>query len=253
MASRVLGPAAGDLVDPAASLDTWLRVPDPARAAERLRVYVDGYPARLHESLAETYPAVAHLAGEDAFADLTHRYAAQVPQTAYNLNDAGASLPAFLRGDPLRQSLPFLPDLAELEWRIAEAFHAHERTPLDPAAMGWSMDGWAGAILHFQPSVAVVSSPWPVLALWAARDRPHDSVGDDRRDHCHHVLVRRAGLTVRVETVTGDEAHALALLLGGRRLAEATELLHAHGCDPTTVSQWFSGWVAAGMIADATV
>jgi hypothetical protein len=216
-------------------------------------VYVNGYPARIHESLAETYPALAHFAGEDAFADLAHRYAARVPQTAYNLNDAGALLPAFLRGDPLRQRLPFLADLAELEWRIAEAFHAHERVPLDPGAMGWGMDEWAGAILHFQPSVAVVSSPWPLLALWATRDRPLVSAEDDARDHSHHVLVRRAGLTVRVEAVTSDEAHALGLLLGGRRLTEVTDLLLARGCDPTTVSQWFRGWVAAGMIADARV
>jgi hypothetical protein len=51
--------------------------------------------------------------------------------------------------------------------------------------------------------------------------------------------------------VAGDEAHALGLLLGGRRVNEATELLCARGCDPSTVFQWFSGWAAAGMIADA--
>src|SRR5262245_53362998 len=95
----------GAPADSSTSLDAWLHVPPPARIADRLAVYRDGYPVRVAESLAETYPAVAHALGDRAFAALVDRYVAAVPQTSYNLNDAGAELPAFLRDDPCMAAL----------------------------------------------------------------------------------------------------------------------------------------------------
>lgn len=252
MAARILGPAGGDLADPGATLDEWLCVPTPAHTAERLGVHIGGYPSRVHESLAETYPAVARMAGAQPFEALARRYAACTALTSYNLNDAGAQMPVFLRADPLTDELPFLPDLAELEWRVARAFHADERAPLDPRALGWGMDDWANAVLHFQPAVGVVSSAWPVLDLWAARDTPREQIDIELHDRSDHVVVRRAGLTVRCESVSAAEARALSLLLADGRLFEAAAQLEAEGLDPGAVLEWFSRWMSAGMIADAT-
>jgi len=252
MAARILGSASTDLVESGAGLNAWLDVPDPERAAERLRVYVGGYPVRIHDSLGESYPALAHWVGEPAFHALAHRYAASVPLTSYNLNDAGAQMPAFLRHDVLTGDLPFLPDLAELEWRIARAFHATEGPPLDPRALPWTVEQWATAVLRFQPSVAVLSSAWPLLDLWTARDTPRDAIDIELHGHPHHIIIRRTGFSVRCESVAADEALALQLLLDGRCLGEIAERCEADGHDPSAVLAWFSRWTSAGMIADAT-
>ena len=253
MAARILGPARAELTDPGRRFDDWLCVPNPARTAERLRVYAGGYPARVRDALAESYPAVEHLAGNEAFDALAHRYAASVPLACYNLNDAGAHLAAFLRTDALAAQLPFLPDLAELEWCVARAFHAAERAALDPRSLGWSMDQWAGAVLHFQPAVAVVSSAWPILDLWAARETPRESIAVDLRDRADHVVVRRVELVVRCESVSAEEARALRLLLADGRLLDAAARLEEEGVDPAAVMEWFGRWIGAGMIAGATL
>jgi hypothetical protein len=252
MAARILGPARGDLADPGVSLDSWLAVPAAAQRGERLGVHIGGYPARVHDSLAETYPAVARLAGPEPFEALARRYAAGAVLTSYNLNDAGAHMPAFLRTDRLTDELPFLPDLAALEWCVARAFHAEQRPPLDPRALGWGMDDWTNAVLHFQPAVAVVSSVWPVLDLWAARDTPRREIEIEPRDRPDHVVVRRDDLTVRCESVSAAEARALSLLLADGRLFEVAARLDVEGFDPGAVLEWFSRWTSAGMIADAT-
>lgn len=233
-------------------LDAWLRVPEPERAAERLRVYAGGYPVRVHDSLRETYPALAHLVGEPAFDALAHRYAASVPLTSYNLNDAGAQMPAFLRHDVLTGDLPVLPDLAALEWRVARAFHATECPPFDPRTLPWTVEQWANAILQFQPSVAVLSSAWPLLDLWMARDTPRDAIDIELHGHPDHIVVRRVGFVVRCESVAEEEALALQLLIDGRCLGETTARFEDDGYDPGVVLEWFSRWTAAGMIANAT-
>lgn len=233
------------------ALDDWLSVPEPARAGARMCVYSGGYPARVRDALAETYPAVAHFAGEQAFEVLAHRYAASVPLTFYNLNDAGAQMPAFLRRDPMTGDLPFLADLAELEWRVAQAFHAAQRPALDPRALPWTVEDWAQAVLLFQPSVALVSSAWPLLDLWTARDTPRDAIDIELPGRKHDVVVRRAGLIVGCEPVSSGEALVLRLLLDGRSLGESLERLEADGHAPDAAQEWFSRWTTAGMIADA--
>jgi hypothetical protein len=250
MAARIVAPPPGEPGAAGAVLDEWLRVPAPHRAAERLRVYQDGYPARVHDALAEAYPVVAHLLGEEAFGTLARRYAASVPLGSYNLNDAGARLPEFLRRDALGCAQPFLSDLAQLEWCVAAAFHAAERPPLDPRALGWSVDQWASAVLHFQPSVAVVSSPWPILDLWAAREQPSRPVEIDASPRPAAVVIRRAGFIVRCESVSAHEALALRLLLAGHSLSDTIARL-AVVDDTDAVLAWFSRWTGAGMIAAA--
>jgi len=247
MAARIL-PTPWRSQNDTATLDGWLRLPDGIHAADRVRVYRDGYPARICDALSETYSAVADLVGEDAFAALADRYAGLVPLTSYNLNDAGAQLSEFLRHDRLCTERPYLPDLAALEWRVAVAFHAAERTALDPRTLAWTVEDWANAVLHFQPSVAVVSSSWPLLDLWSARNASRIA-----QNGPEHIIVRRAGLIVRCESVSAPEAITLQRLLNGHRLGESMERLEGDGDNPSPVREWFSRWIAAGMIVDAVL
>src|SRR6478736_4059531 len=100
---------------------------------------------------------------------------------------------AFLRADALGAELPFLADLADLEWAVVRAFHATDGPPvgaaelaaIDPAAL------LAGAV-RFQPSVAVRESAWPIRALWVARDAAPGAIDIDLSAG-ERVLVRRAG------------------------------------------------------------
>ena len=224
----------------------------PPRAdtpATRLRIYADGYPARVQEVLAETFPAVAHVIGEPALARLTHRYVRTTVLRSYNLNEAGSHLPRFLRRDPLTERLPFLPDLAELEWRVAVAFHAHERPPLDPAPLAtWTMADWERTVLGFQPSVALVCSEWPIRSIWECRETPIEQIDLDLRDRPERVLVYRSGLQVHCESVDRHEAGILADLLAGRSLGEVARRGASVRDGDTVLAATFARWMRAGII-----
>jgi hypothetical protein len=56
----------------------WISVPTGVDLGARLRVYTDGYPARIIEALAETFPAIAHILGDATFAALGKRYVAKL-------------------------------------------------------------------------------------------------------------------------------------------------------------------------------
>lgn len=226
-----------------------LHIPPGGDLTRRLHAYADGYPARIREALVESFPAVTHLIGEQQTTELTRRYVAAFPPRSFNLNHAGSALVDFLRTDLTAESFPFLPDLAMLEWRVLRAFHAQELPPLDPAALaGWDDDAWQSAWLRFQPAVAVVSSPWPLRDLHAARETPLADIDIDLRVGPDHVLVRRHGLLVHTDAVDAVEARALQGLLGGTTLGNVMEQLADTDHDPAAVSAWFGRWMQLGMI-----
>jgi hypothetical protein len=244
MASRILHPEPRE--DDGAER---LLAPPRGDRAERLAVYVNGYPARVQEAIAECFPAVTHLIGHRATHELVARYLRALVHHSYNVNDVGADLPAFLCDDVLCVRFPFLPDLARLEWAINRAFHAHLCAPLDPALVAtWTAGQWSRAVLRFQPSVTLVCSPWPIRDLWAARETPIEEIDIDLRDRPERVLVRRAGVDVRCESVGRDQAQVLAALMAGRTLGDVSDRLLSSDSDPVSVSTWFARWMQQGLI-----
>lgn len=234
---------AGDPRPPAA-LDRWLAVPPGERVATRLAVYVDGYPARLHDALRETFPAVARLLGAARFHALVHRYLRCATLPSYNLNDAGAELPAALAADPLGAELPFLADLAALEWALARAYHARQPAPLTVAELAaLAPAAILASGVRWQPSLALCASAWPIHALWAAREAPPGAIDIDLTV-AERVVVWRCGLAVECALIDAERAAVLDALRRGAAVGAAV----AQAADPAAAIGWLGEWIAAGMV-----
>ena len=228
--------------------DPLLNPQGGAPGAARLAVYADGYLARVEEALAEAYPAIRQVLGRRTFSALTHDYAAAHPSHDYNLSHLGRHLPAFLPAAAVTRDLPFLPDLARLEWAVAEAFHVTMELPLDPASLaGLPLEAWDRARLVFQPGVARIASDWPILDIWEARDRPISDVRIELVNRPQRVLVSRRGLEVQCELLEPPQDRLFEALLAGAPLAAACRPLAEAAADPPPLADWFARWAAAGL------
>jgi hypothetical protein len=218
-------------------------------AKSRLAIYTQGYPARITESLREAYPATAHILGDGSFGLLAQRYLAHLPDSQRNLNDIGSALPALLKSDPLTSELPFLPDLARLEWAVTRCFHSDPAEPCDISKCGtWEMDDWAGARIGFPPSMQLVCSVWPLRELRDARHSDRSSIDVDLLGRPDRVLVYRKGFEVVEESVGEIEATAVEGLRAGAGLGEVTASLAAAGARADAVSRLFARWVSLGLV-----
>ncbi len=186
---------------------------------DRWDIYAGGFLARLVEGLENDYPALRRVLGEGPFGSLTERYVAAHPPRSYDLGQAGDRLASFLQQDPLIERLPFLPDLARLEWAVAEAFVATNAQPLrweelaglDPAEV-------ASLPLRTIPGTAVVRSEWPLLDIWRLRDVPDEEVDLDVTGRPSTVLVYRRGLEVRWRPIDKAETQLLEAASRGASL-----------------------------------
>jgi hypothetical protein len=231
-------------------LDAWIRVPDGADPAARVAVYTEGYPARVTEALRETFPALANILGDGSLAGLSERYRAVLRDEPINLNDVGADLPHFLRTDPLTDRLPFLSELAELEWRVTRCFHAAVTSRFDPRdCADWSLDDWQGARIRFQPGLSLLRSDWPLRALYATRDQDRSEIDVDLEQGGECLLIFRRGFEVVVEALEPGEAAAIEAFLANSTLAEVSDQLARDAARNDEVVELFQRWVAASLVA----
>jgi hypothetical protein len=244
---------AGLILDPTrmeseAAASDLVRRPPRGGQSERRGAYVNGYPARLREALEETYPALRHLLGASAFADLVLRHRRAVPAGQWDLGAVGRALPTFLEYDEVARDLPFAPNLARLEWAVQVAFHARLAAPLQPdafAALATSPD-WDRARLDFQAGVAIVESAWPIRTLWEARDTPRDAIDVDLRDRPDAVCVHRVGFRVACESIDARHTAVLRALLAGKSLGAAIGPLTDD--DAALLATWTATWMQRGLV-----
>jgi hypothetical protein len=142
-------------------------VGDGLLPAARLQIYRHHVLTSLTDVLHTTYPVVCRLVDERFFRYAADAYIRQHPPTAPCLFEYGVHFPAFLAAFPPCRHLAYLADVARLEWALHVAWHAELRMSLDPADLiGLAPHDVAQLVFHFDPSVTLLDSPWPIDQIW---------------------------------------------------------------------------------------
>ena len=205
--ARVLGVIAGDGLAPDA----------------RLAIYRHHVFTTLTAALQAVYPVVCRLVDDRFFAFAAHEFVRHHPPAGPCLVEYGSRFPAFLAGFPPCQALGYLPDVARLEWALNAARHADDAVPLDLARLrqlGADQSEWV--MFEFDPSVALVVSPYPVDQIWHA-NQPDADPGTvvDLRDGGVALEVRRLGEDVVFRSLAPPDYVFRRALSDGRRLGDA--------------------------------
>jgi hypothetical protein len=192
-------------------------------AGAGLATYRRNMFANLHGALASTYPVVRRLVGEAFFREAAERFARAHPPTSGDLNLYGADFAAFLADYPFARELPYLPDVARLEWACHESFHAGEASALDAAALAAVAQERQGEIrFRLHPAVRLVASAYPVVSIWEANQPERDGTPEISTG-AEHVIVRREELAVRLGRVAPAQWRFVAALARGETLEAAVD------------------------------
>jgi hypothetical protein len=204
--------------------DLGLEIVGDGLAAEaRLAIYRHHVLASLTDVLASAYPVVGRLVDRRFFAYAADAFIRRHPPAGPCLFEYGAALPEFLAEFPPCRHLAYLPDVARLEWAMNVAAHAEDAVALTPAVLSDLDPARAGDLtFDFEPSLSLVSSPWPIDRIWRANQAGGDAIVDlDAGGVDLEVRRRRDDVVFReVDRPTCEFRRAL---LGGDRLATAAE------------------------------
>ncbi len=190
----------------------------------RLAIYRNNLRAGLTRSLEATYPAVLALVGADFFGMLARRHMQDYPSRCGDLHRFGNEFCVTIENASEAARLPYLADVARLEWAYHEVFHAAEREPIAaPALAAVDPARQADLVLELHPASALLASPWPVVDIWRLAIH-HDGVqsleigGGGQR-----VLVARRGLEMEFQQLDPAEYAFVEALIGGQCLTAAFE------------------------------
>lgn len=213
----LLGP---DLPTPA-GLKIWNGT-DPA---ERFAIHRHHLRVSLTHALAQSYPVTRTLVGEPFFDAMTWQFIQQRPPRLPMLCNYGDALPDFIDRFAPAATLPYLADVARLEWLRVEACHAADAVepPIASLVRHLHEPGTlAGLKFSFQPSVRLLRSRYAVVSIWAAHQGSGDLHSIDPNQP-ESALILRPRLDVELVPLPQAAADFIEHLLQGAPLGSALD------------------------------
>ncbi len=222
-------------------------------ANTRLFIYSNAYRSRLLKALAANYPVMQAYLGHEQFKTLSHTYIDTYPSHSRSIRWFGDQLENFLRENVSFNHLPYLAELAKVEWTMTLVFDSANASVVTlevfkhiPAKC------WVDMRLIAHPSVHSIHLSWNVVPIWHAisqKKLPENFLQSEsqvawilwRKDLIHYYC-----------SLAHDEVCALDAMLKGFSFGEICKLL-CQWMDEQDVAmraaallkEWIiNGWVA---------
>jgi hypothetical protein len=221
-----------------------------ARTVERIGIYRGNLNAVWQRALGDAYPVVNALVGNEFFHALARAYGRATPSQSGDLNEFGVGFARFLSTFPPAQALPYVVDMARLEWLLHQSHYAADGVGLEPsqiAALSPPQLLASHFLLH--PAVVWLSSRFPIASLWLAHQAPPDGMLPDTLQRAETALVVRPRWRARVLRSSSAEVAALASLRRGADMATAIETALASDPDfdgSATLLRWIDHQILVG-------
>jgi hypothetical protein len=137
---------------------------DRLTSVERLEIYNRVYWFRLLSSLADDFPGLRAVIGQESFDKVLLGYLTEMPSVSYTLRDLGSRLESWLRAHPdlISSNERMAMDMVRLEWADIEAFDAAEYPVLSQAELASLGED---PIFHLQPYLQLLDLAYPMDEL----------------------------------------------------------------------------------------
>jgi hypothetical protein len=192
-------------------------------AVERLRIHRHHVLDSLAAALTATFPTVQAVVGAEYFRGLARAFIERSLPSQPVLAEYGAGFPAFIAGHDAAHDLPYLADVARLDWALNLAFHAPAGGRLAAADLAaLPADRLPSLRLSLAPGTALVCSPYPLDRIWAAAQPGAAADPVDLAAGGVHLLVLRRPDDAAFVSLSAGEAAFVAGLGEGLSVEEAT-------------------------------
>lgn len=223
-------------------------------AAARLATYRDTCSGTLVNALRLSYPAIRHVLGAEYFDAIAAEFVRRSPPESGYLNDYGAAFAAFVTNLPATRALPYLFDLAQLEWAVNRALHAPDSCSLDPIRLQTlAPEALARVGFRVHPAINVLAVAHPVERLWQAvleRDEAAMQSLSLSGGEGYLLVERDAQHAVQIRRLTEPFGRLTARLLAGEPLHALLEPTSANPAQPELLQAALAEHLACGRFVD---
>ena len=234
----------------AAELGHHINETEGLTSVDHFTIYKGSITASLNRALREIYPVCNRLTGDNFFNAMGKEFMRVTPSRSADLANYGENFPEFLADFKHAADLPYLPDVARLEWAWHRAFHAADETGFDTGKLAAVQDNDKGQIVFKLPlSASLISSEYPVHHIWKVNqdDYPGDqTVNID--EGAVDLIIWRKGYDMHIDPLDAGEWYLLKGIQQQRSFSELCSEKAGYEIDillPHCVQQ---GWIAGFQI-----
>lgn len=194
---------------------------------ERLKIYRNNIVGSLTKAMQATYPLIEKLTGEDFAIGLMRSFVLENPPREACLARYGAGLDQFIENFSPARGLPYLADVARLEWAMNEAYYAPDDSPLTPADLqNIPLDELADMVLPLRASVRLLESRWPLVAIrdFCLKENRDESERLDLDQGGCRGMIYRPGLSADIVSLGTGEYAFLQAIEAKNTLGNALEI-----------------------------
>ena len=186
------------------------------------QVYRNNYFLSLTEALKSVYVSVEKLVGEGFFAFAADGYIRRFPSRSGNLHDFGLRFNDYLSELEEATDLPYLPDVAQIDWAWHKAYHAGDAESIQVNRLAEIDPVDYGRLeFEFHPSLTCLCSNYSIHEVWhfcrqdsGTDNNTHLEIGEANE----FVAVFRNALDIHVELISKSAFEFLQELLIGNSL-----------------------------------
>ena len=190
-------------------------------AAAQMAVYRDSVFGGLTKAMAETYPVCRKLVGERFFDAMVYKYIQQSPSLSFDLNDYGEDFPQFIATFAPAASLPYLADVATLEWAWNTAFLGADSRQGNLAELaGLSEEEQLHIVFILPEDATLLRSEFPIHEIWQTNQ---DGFKGDAEvqlvSNSSHLIVWRQQFHMRIDLLDEQQWTFLYKVRQGKTFA----------------------------------
>ncbi|MEW8509119.1 MAG: DNA-binding domain-containing protein [Candidatus Thiodiazotropha sp.] len=194
---------------------------DDGLQVQRFNVYRNNFIVLNGDALGDMYPVIKQLIGDEAFRMLATAYVRKYPPLDRALLLYGEQFPEFIETVPELSVLPYLADVARLEYAWTAAYHADDALPLEQQTVAnCSPNELENLRLKPHPSMHCIDSRFPIYRIWANNQYQMDETVS-LNEGAAHIVVIRPKVEVEVRQVTAATLIFLQRLASADTIAEA--------------------------------
>lgn len=219
---------------------------------QRLQIYAHAYKARLVEVLAEDFPVLHSMVGDDMFEEICVGYIDLYPSQHPSLRFFGQHMSAYLKKTkPYNDIIPAI-EMAEFEWAFNDVFDAPDREPVTVEQVAAIQpEAWTTLRIKLQPSFKMHLFKWNTPAVWTTVtegvEKPMRPQEYPTPSHC---IQWKKQLGCFFRTIEEDEARVLEVTRREKTFPEICELLMKDYGEHAShrAAELFRGWVMEGLV-----
>lgn len=196
-----------------------------ASSASRFDVHRNNVTAGVLGVLEARFSVVKQLVGEGFFRAMAADYVAQDPPRSPILMLYGQTFPAFVASFEPAADVPYLADVAQLEWLQHTASHATDCRPIGADKLS-AIPIESIETVHFDlhPSLGLLASSFPALSIWRMHLSDQGAKGGTLAATPEFALILRPALDVETHGIDAGLHDFTQSLVLGQPLGSAAEM-----------------------------